>query len=163
MKTPVIRLLFGLFAGAALAALGITEAYATKAGAPKPAAASKNELAAAAEMTAQHGLHAELPPHVSTLLGLALDRKCVVLRGVVRAAGSIQGFEITEKNHNDIVIFVVDQKTSDQTFYLTAPNGALRKLLSVKQGVGHLIKPTVTDQKAFEKEKKMWEEQLAAK
>lgn len=119
------------------------------------------ELAAAARLAAEQGLHAELPPHISTLLGLAQEEKCAVMQGVLRSSGKIQGFEVIEKSHNDIIIFVVDESTKDQIFYLTSPSGTLRRVLSVKQGIGHVVKPTNADVEAFQREKLMWEKRLA--
>lgn len=128
----------------------------------KAAVHSRAELAAAAENALKTGFDAELPPHVSTLLGLTREEKCTVKQGLLRSSDKIQGIEVTEKNHDDIVIFVVDAATQDQTFYLTSTSGQLRKLLSVKQGQGQVVRPAKADLESFEREKKLWKEQLAA-
>ena len=128
----------------------------------KPAAHPKAELAAAAHTAVQRGFQAELPPHISTLLGLTYEEKCTVLQMVLRSRGSIQGMEVTEKNHNKIVIFRVDEASQDQIFYLTSLSGSLQRVLSVKQGVGHVVKPTKSDIDAFREEKKMWKERVVA-
>jgi hypothetical protein len=120
------------------------------------------ELTAVAQTAVLRGFHAELPPHISTLLGLTHEETCDVLQGVFRSPNRIQGIDVLANNHNDIVIFTVDQATQDQTFYLTSSSGALRKVLTVKQGVGQVIHPTKADLEAFKKEKKMWEERLAS-
>lgn len=83
-----------------------------------------------------------------------------MLQGVLRSSEMIQGIDVTEKNHNDIVIFVVEAASNDQTLYLTSPAGALRRMLSVKQGTGYVVKPTKADVELFQKEKRMWEERL---
>ena len=127
----------------------------------KPAAGPGAELAAAARIVGQRGLHAELPPHISALLGLTRDEKCAVLQGVVRSGGKIQGIEVAQRNPRDIVIFAVDEATQGQTFYLTSPSGQLRRVLAVTDGVGRVVKPTREDLQAFENEKKMWNERLA--
>lgn len=144
-----------------LAGLGATQVRAAVLSSPKTDAQPQPELAAAAHLTAQRGLPAELPPHISTLLGLTREQTCPVMQGVLRSNDKIQGFEVTEKNHNDIVIFVVDVTTKDQTFYLTSPNGALRKVLSVRGGIGFLVTPKKADVEEFQSEKKIWEEHLA--
>jgi hypothetical protein len=123
---------------------------------------AKTELAAAANNTLQTGFDAELPPHVSTLLGLTSEEKCAVKQGLLRSGDKIQGIEVTEKDHNDIVIFVVDEAAKSQTFYLTSPAGQLRKVLTVKQGLGQVVRPTKADLESFEKEKKLWKERQAA-
>jgi hypothetical protein len=145
-----------------LAFIGATLSHAAVPAARKSLAHPKAELATAAQAAVAHGVHAELPPHISTLLGLAHEEKCDVLQGVLRSASSVQGIDVLDKNHGDIVIFTVNLATKDQTFYLTSPTGTLRKLLTVSQGVGQVVEPTKADIEAFQSEKKMWVERLAA-
>ena len=155
-RTPAGHLLRTTF----LFILGAALSYAAT---PVPHASSpKAELAAVAQVAVERGLHANLPPHVSTLLGLTQDEQCPVLQGVLRSTEKVEGIEVTEKNHDDIVIFTVDEATKDQTFYLTSPSGTLRRVLLVKQGVGHIVKPMRADTEAFQKEKDMWKDRLAA-
>jgi hypothetical protein len=137
------------------------QSRATEPASHKPLAHPRAELATAAQAAIDRGFHAELPPHISTLLGLANEEKCPVMQGVLRTTERIQGIDVVEKNHNDIVLFTVDAATQDQTFYLTSLSGALRKVLSVKGGVGQVVQPTRADHEAFQKEKKMWEDRLA--
>jgi hypothetical protein len=123
----------------------------------------KTELAAVAEVALQKGFSAELPPHVATLLGLTHEEKCAMKQGLLRAPEMIQGIEVSEKNHDNIVIFMVDETTKDQVFYLTSPTGQLRKVLTVKQGVGQVVvRPTKADVETFEEQKKLWKERLAS-
>lgn len=144
-----------------VASLGATVSHAANLAPRKPASHPTAELAAAAYTAVERGFHAELPPHISTLLGLTKEETCAVMQGVLRSTERTEGFEVTEKNHNDIVIFIVDETTKNQTFYLTSPSGALRRVVSVKQGIGYVVKPMTADVEAFQKEKKMWEERLA--
>jgi hypothetical protein len=146
---------------AILSSFGARLTHAADAASHKPAAHSRPELEAAAQTTVEKGLHGELPPHISTLLGLTNEQKCAVLQGVLRSTQEIQGIDVLEQNHQDIVLFVVDTSTNDQTFYLTSPTGALRRVLVVRQGTGQVVKPGKADVEAFDKEKKMWEERLA--
>lgn len=146
----------------AVFAMWATVSNATVPASPKPVAHPNAELAAAADVVVQRGFHVELPPHISTLLGLTREQTCAVTQGILRSSGKTQGIDITEKNPDDIVIFIVDDTTQDQTFYLTSRMGALRRLVSVKEGIGHVLTPTKADVEAFQQEKKMWEERLAA-
>lgn len=57
---------------------------------------------------------------------------------------------------SDIVLFVANEASNDQTFYLTSANGRLRRSVSVKNGVGSVMKVSEADKKAFEKEKQFW-------
>jgi hypothetical protein len=152
---------YRLLVFALVSTLGSTLSHGTEPGSHKSLAHPRAELAIAAQTAVERGFHGELPPHISTLLGLAHEEKCEVMQGVLRSTDRIQGIDVLKKNHNDIVLFTVDASTQDQVFYLTSPTGTLRKVLSVKQGVGNVVQPTVADVEAFQKEKKMWKDRLA--
>jgi hypothetical protein len=126
--------------------------------APRPAVSGR--LARAADVTVREGLHATLPPHISTLLGLAKEEECPVMQGVVRAGNLVQGFDVSVANKNDIVLFVVDETANDQSLYLTSPEGALRKMVAVKAGVGDVVRITDKEREAFKKEKQFWMDRL---
>ena len=115
----------------------------------------------AVDKTLQEGLHAKLPPHLSTLLGLSNEKECLVMQGVVRTGKLVQGFDVSTTNKNDVVLFVANETTNDQTLYLTSKDGALRKVVTVEEGVGQVRKITSEDRKAFEKEKQFWFDRLA--
>jgi hypothetical protein len=108
----------------------------------------------------QEGLHAKLPPHLSTLLGLSKEEECQVMQGVVRTGKVVQGFDVSTANKNDVVLFVVNETTNDQTLYLTSKEGVLRKVVKVEVGVGKVQKITGKDRKAFEKERVFWLDRL---
>jgi len=122
---------------------------------------AQGRFARAADKTFREGLQAKLPPHLSTLLGLSAEEDCPVMQGVVRTGNVVQGFDVSVRNKNDIVLFVVDESANDQTLYLTSPAGTLRKLVSVKAGEGDVARITDKDRKAFEKEKRFWVDRLA--
>ena len=115
----------------------------------------------AVDKTLQEGLHAKLPPHLSTLLGLSNEKECLVMQGVVRTGRLVQGFDVSTTNKNDVVLFVANETTNNQTLYLTSKEGALRKVVTVEEGVGQVRKITSEDRKAFEKEKQFWFDRLA--
>ena len=115
----------------------------------------------AVDKTLQEGLHAKLPPHLSTLLGLSNEKECHVMQGVVRTGKVVQGFDVSQANNKDVVLFVVNEAAHKQTLYLTSQEGVLRKVVIVKEGVGRVQKITGEDRKAFEKEKQFWLDQLA--
>jgi len=118
-------------------------------------------MAQAVEKTLQDGLEAKLPPHISTLLGLTKEEECPVRQGVMRTGKRVQGFDVSMANKTDVVIFVVDQATNDQTLYLTSKAGALRRVVRVEKGDGRVHKIIDEDRTAFEKEKHFWLDQLA--
>ena len=128
---------------------------------PVPSAQARKRMVQAVDKTLQEGLNAKLPPHLSTLLGLSQEQECLVRQGVVRTGKVVQGFDVSTANKNDVVLFVVNETTNDQTLYLTSKEGVLRKVVSVEEGEGRVRKVTGEDRKAFEKEKQFWLDRLA--
>ena len=126
-----------------------------------PGAKAQGRFAQAADTTFRKGVHAKLPPHISTLLGVSKEEECPVMQSVVRTGTVVQGFDVSVADKNDTVLFVVDETTNDQTLYLTSPAGTLRRVVSVKNGVGAVARITDKDMKAFEKEKQFWIDRLA--
>jgi hypothetical protein len=102
-----------------------------------------------------------LPPHLSTLLGLSQEQECLVRQGVVRTGEMLHGFDVSTANTNDVVLFIVNETTNDQTLYLTSKEGVLGKVVTVEEGVGRVQKVTGVLRKAFEKEKQFWLDRLA--
>lgn len=126
-----------------------------------PSKQARKRMARAVDKTLQEGLHAKLPPHLSTLLGLSQEKECLVMQGVVRTGEVVQGFDVSTANKNDVVLFVVNEATNGQTLYLTTKEGLLRKVVTVEEGVGRIQKVTGEDRKGFEKEKQFWLDRLA--
>jgi hypothetical protein len=50
---------------------------------------------------------------------------------MLRSPERLDGVDVTENNHHDMVIFIVDESSNKQTPYLTSPNGTLRRVLLV--------------------------------
>ncbi len=128
---------------------------------PSPSPQARKRMVRAVDKTLQEGLHAKLPPHLSTLLGLSKEEECNVMQGVVRTGKVVQGFDVSTANKNDVVLFVVNETTNGQILYLTSKEGMLRKVVIVEEGVGQVQKITGKDRKAFEKEKVFWLDRLA--
>jgi len=117
----------------------------------------QGRFAGAADRIFREGLHAKLPPHLSSLLGVSSEEKeCLVMQSVLRNANVVQGFDVSTANQNDIVLFVVDETAKEQALYLTSREGRLRRVVEVKEGVGSAIRITDREKKAFEKEKAFW-------
>lgn len=128
---------------------------------PSPSAQARKRMVRAVDKTLQEGLRAKLPPHLCTLLGLSMEEDRLVMQGVVRTGKVVQGFDVSTVDRNDVVLFVVDETMNDQTLYLTSKEGALRRVVTVKEGVGQVQKITGEHRKAFEKEKQFWLDRLA--
>ncbi len=127
---------------------------------PSPSPQARKRMVRAVDKTLQGGLHAKLPPHLSTLLGLSKEKECNVMQGVVRTGKVVQGFDVSTSNNNDVVLFVVDETTNGQSLYLTSKEGGLRRVVKVEEGVGRIQKITGKDRQAFEKEKTFWLDRL---
>ena len=128
---------------------------------PSPSPQARKRMVQAVDKTLQEGPHTKLPPHLSTLLGLSREQECLVRQGLVQTGKVVQGFDVSTANKNDVVLFVVNETTKDQTLYLTSKEGMLRKLVKVEEGVGRVQKISDEDRKAFEKEKQFWLDRLA--
>jgi hypothetical protein len=109
----------------------------------------------------REGLHAKLPPHLSTLLGLSKEEECPIMQGVVRTGKVVQGVDVSTANKNDVVLFVVNETKNDQTLYLTSKEGVLQRVVKVEEGVGQIQKITGKDRAAFDKERVFWLDRLA--
>jgi hypothetical protein len=128
---------------------------------PLPSPQARKRMVRAVDKTLQEGLRGKLPPHLSTLLGVSKEEECLVKQGVVRTGRVVQGFDVSTADKNDIVLFVVNETTNEQTLYLTSKEGVLRRVVTVEEGVGRVQKITGEDRKAFEKEKQFWLDRLA--
>ena len=128
---------------------------------PSPKPRVQARFAQAVDRAFHHGLEAKLPPHISTLLGIAEEKECPVMQGVERSRTMVRGLDVSVENKNDVVLFVVDETANDQTLYLTSAGGKLRRVVTVKGGEGKVSRITDEDRKAFEKEKQFWVDQLA--
>lgn len=127
----------------------------------KPAPKPPPRMVEAVNQTAVHGHDATLPPHISHLLGISPEEKEVPVKQFVEITEPVRGFDVSTAEHNDIVIFVENRVAKESTFYLTSRRGVLRKVLSIREGVGYDRAPTAADKEAFEVQKQYWLDQLA--
>jgi hypothetical protein len=128
---------------------------------PSPSPQAQTRMVRSVDKTLQEGVQAKLPPHLSTLLGISEEKECPVMQNLVRTGKAVQGFDVSMANNDDVVLFVVKEATNDQILYLTSREGALRKVVSVKAGMGAVRVISGEDRKAFEKEKQFWLDRLA--
>ena len=128
---------------------------------PSPSPQPQERMVRAVDRTSREVLQAKLPPHVSTLLGISEEKECLVMQGLVRTEKVVEGFDVSMANRNDVVLFVANATSNDQVFYLTSRDGALRRVVSVREGIGEVLQTSGEDRKAFEKEKQFWLDRLA--
>ena len=156
MANPLRRAPFTLALTLLLAVTLLPPASAQK----KPSATA-SRLARAADSTTHFGFPAQLPPHISTLLGLSKETASPVKQSVLRAGTSIRGFDLPDSDPKHIVLFTVDESTSDQTLYLTSLDGSLERVVKVKAGVGSQTRISDSDEAGFQKELRFWLDRLA--
>jgi hypothetical protein len=122
---------------------------------------NQHRLAAVVDKTVRLGKDAILPPHISHLLGISPGEEEVPVKQFAQIKESVRGIDVCDLQRDDVVFFVEDRGKKESTFYLTSPRGSLRKVLSVREGVGYDRAPTPADRKAFEEEKRFWLDSLA--
>lgn len=123
--------------------------------------AQAERMTRAVNTTFQKGIHANLPPHTSTLLGLSMEQECPVMQSVMRTGQTVQGFDVSTANKNDVVIFVVNEAANDQTLYLSSASGRLRRVVAIEKGVGRVRPVSEQDRKGFATQKQFWLDRLA--
>jgi hypothetical protein len=130
-------------------------------GRPSPDPQAQARMTRAVTAIFQAGVHAHLPPHTSTLLGLSVEKELAVMQSMVRTGQSVQGFDVSTANKNDVVIFMVDEASNDQTLYLSSPKGRLRRVVAIEKGVGRVRPVSERDKKGFAAQKQFWLDRLA--
>ena len=114
---------------------------------------TRARLARAADTVLTAGLQAKIPPHVSDMLGISHDKsECPVSQRFERNGKVVRGFDVSRADKSNIVLFVVDEATNEQIFYLTSGRGTLRRVLAVREGTGHVLPVTGKEKAAFDKE-----------
>jgi len=69
-----------------------------------PASHAQPRMVRAVNKTFREGIHAQLPPHLSTLLGISAEKECLVMQGVVRTGRVVQGFDVSMVNKDPTAI-----------------------------------------------------------
>jgi hypothetical protein len=140
--------------------VGVTFEAAAQ-GRPSSGPHAQARMTRAVNITFQQGIHAHLPPHTSTLLGLSMEQECPVMQSVVRTGQTVQGFDVSTANKNDVVIFVVDEASNDQTLYLSSANAKLRRVVAIQRGIGRVRPVSERDRRAFAEQRQFWLDRLA--
>ncbi len=128
---------------------------------PSGSSRAQTRFEQAVDWTSHKGLHAKLPPHIATLLGLSEGEECPVMQSMQRSGTTVRGFDVASANQGDVILFVVDETANDQTLYLASAEGRLRRVVSVKAGKGRVLRITDKEREGFQKEKQFWLDRLA--
>ncbi len=77
------------------------------------------------------GYQAKLPPHLAMVLGLAPQGESIEVRQLVsRADQKVRTFNVSVAHHQDLVVFLVDERKQATVAYLLTPAGKLRKAVA---------------------------------
>jgi hypothetical protein len=87
------------------------------------------------ESVVRSGADAQLPAHLSVVLGVtAVERTTAVKQAVVRDGSAIRTFNVCTANHEDVVILTYDEQSRSTKAYLVSAKGALRKAVNYQAG-----------------------------
>lgn len=108
------------------------------------------------------GHDAHLPPNISHELGVTSEREKVDVKQIVfhLNQGEIIAFNVSNQNHGNIVIFRITDTA--WSYYLTSPEGALRKAVHYQKASAESTEfypqkiPASLAQDEFQKEKQCW-------
>ncbi len=121
-----------------------------------PGSGAHERVERSADVVLAAGLEANIPPHVSEMLGISAGpTECLVSQRFERDGTLVLGFNVSLMNKNHIVLFVVDEAANEQTYYLTSRLG-LRRVVAVREGVGHVWPVAGKQRAAFNKELQFW-------
>lgn len=101
----------------------------------RPALAGTEWIQLLTDQALRTGSEAQLPPHLSLVLGLAVQGQSTPVRQlVVRAKGQIRVFNVCSSNHRKLVVFAVNEPTKTTTAYLFSAGGKLSSAVSYTAG-----------------------------
>ena len=122
-----------------------------------PGFGARERIARAVDRVLKAGLQAKIPPHVSEMLRISADLKeCPVAQRFERSGNLVRGFNVSITDKNNIVLFVANEATNEQTYYLTSGLGGLGRVVAAREGTGHVLRVTAREKAAFERELKFW-------
>ncbi len=122
-----------------------------------PGSGAHERVERSADVVLAAGLEANIPPHVSEMLGISAGpTECLVSQRFERDGKLVRGFNVSLTNKDNIVLFVTDEAANEQTYYLTSRLGGLRRVVAVREGVGHVWPVTGKQMAAFNKELQFW-------
>jgi hypothetical protein len=81
------------------------------------------------------GFQANLPPHLSVVLGLASKAESVPVRQLASRSGQkVHTYNVVVARPEDVVLFVVDERAQSTIAFLLGSGGKLRKAVSYPTG-----------------------------
>jgi hypothetical protein len=122
--------------------------------APPKAGGSFDELV---ETTVRRGPDAQLPPHLSVVLGLsALEQNTAVKQTVIRDGAAVRVFNVCSANHRDLVILTHNDQDQSTKAYLLSTGGRLRKAVFFRGSEPAELRSMAEARADFAAEQRFW-------
>lgn len=103
------------------------------------------------------GADAQLPPHLSVVLGIAAREQNTPVRQLVaRVDQEVHTFNVCAADHRDLVIVTTDEKTHATTAYLVSARGRLRKTVTYSPEHPTELLSAEQAQAGFARERRYW-------
>ena len=116
-------------AAAAMAAIVIAP------GATLGAQAATHAVMALIDVVRRTGPEAQLPPHLSMVLGVESSaRPTPVRQAIVREGVTVRTFNVRTARRADVVLIVYNEQTRASKAYVISPAGVLRKAVAFQAG-----------------------------
>jgi hypothetical protein len=122
--------------------------------APPKGGGSFDELV---ETTVRRGPDAQLPPHLSVVLGLsALEQNTAVKQTVIRDGTAVRVFNVCAANHHDLVILTHNDQEQSTKAYLVSTGGRLRKAVFFRGSEPAELRSMAEAREDFAAEHRFW-------
>ena len=100
---------------------------------------------------------AKLPPHVSSVLGLADPAQGVEVRQLLAREGQrVRTYNVSVAHHRELVLFNADEQTGTVSAYLLSPAGRLRQAVSYHAGGDPQVLQAHEAREGFAREVRFW-------
>jgi hypothetical protein len=129
-------------------------AAAVLGGAARAATSWAETLAAQA---LEQGPSAQLPPHLTEVLGLSSDGQGLAVHQIISRDGfTVRTFNVGTSAPHRMVVMVADEAAKLTVAYLLTPHGHLRRALQYHAGEAPLDLPVAVAEPGFKAEVRFW-------
>jgi hypothetical protein len=113
-----------------------------------------------ADMVSHRGVDAQLPPHLSLVLGIGTGEALPVKQAVLREETVVRTFNVCVANPKDIVIVRTEEKERTSQAFLVSSGGKLRKAVAFREGGTAQPIPSANATAGLAAEVKFWSDRL---
>ena len=119
--------------------------------------ATNSTLALVIDAVVHKGPAAELPAHLSMVLGIATAQQPVpVKQAVLRQAATVRTFNVCTNNHDNVVMVTYDEQSRSTKAYLVNAAGTLRKAVAYQAGEAPTVRTMSESRGDFTQELAFW-------